>query len=161
MQWSKLGKVMKEAWDGSMIAARFLCLLHITDNYLCSASLVYGPSMLPTLNLTGDVILVDRVSTRLGKVGLGDLVLVQSPLNPRMMVTKRIVGMEGDAVSFLVDPVNSDRFQTLVVPKGHAWIQGDNIYSSRDSRHYGPVPYGLIRGKVWFRVWPPDGFGSL
>jgi len=38
------------------------------------------------------------------------------------------------------------------VPKGHVWIQGDNVYASRDSRHFGPVPYGLIRGKVFFRV---------
>jgi len=38
------------------------------------------------------------------------------------------------------------------VPKGHVWIQGDNIYASRDSRHFGPVPYGLIEGKVFFRV---------
>ncbi|KHN47457.1 Mitochondrial inner membrane protease subunit 1 [Glycine soja] len=47
------------------------------------------------------------------------------------------------------------------VPKGHVWIQGDNIYASRDSRHFGPVPYGLIEGKVFFRVWPPDSFGPL
>lgn len=38
------------------------------------------------------------------------------------------------------------------VPKRHVWIQGDNIYASRDSRHFGPVPYGLIEGKVFFRV---------
>ncbi|XP_024459233.1 uncharacterized protein LOC7459129 isoform X6 [Populus trichocarpa] len=77
-------------------------------------SKVYGPSMLPTLNLTGDVLLVEHVSHRFQKV-----------------------------------------------PKGHIWIQGDNMYASCDSRHYGPVPYGLVQGKLFFRVWPPSSFGSF
>jgi hypothetical protein len=38
------------------------------------------------------------------------------------------------------------------VPKGHVWLQGDNAYNSTDSRHYGPVPYALIQGKVFYRV---------
>lgn len=35
---------------------------------------------------------------------------------------------------------------------GHVWIQGDNVYASYDSRHFGPVPYGLVQGKVFLRV---------
>lgn len=73
---------------------------------------VYGPSMLPTLNLTGDVVLAEHVSHRIGKVGRGDLVLVRSPVDPRRILTKRVVGMEGDTVCFYVDPMYS---QTTVV----------------------------------------------
>ncbi|KAK1380123.1 hypothetical protein POM88_026867 [Heracleum sosnowskyi] len=40
----------------------------------------------------------------------------------------------------------------LEVPKGHVWIQRDNIYASKDSRHFGPVPYGLIHCKVFCRL---------
>ncbi|KAK9268416.1 hypothetical protein L1049_000166 [Liquidambar formosana] len=192
--WKNLAK---EALDQTAIVAKFLCLLHVTNTYLCTATLVcysfffllfihlsllythisiymiwkefkwiswmqvYGPSMLPTLNLTGDLLLVERISARLGKVRTGDVVLVRSPENPRKIVTKRILGMEGEKVTFLVDPKNSDRCQTLVVPKGHIWIQGDNIYASNDSRNFGTVPYGLIQGKVFCRVWPPSGFGYL
>ncbi|KAI6690256.1 hypothetical protein NL676_027084 [Syzygium grande] len=47
------------------------------------------------------------------------------------------------------------------VPGGHVWIQGDNIYASSDSRQFGPVPYGLVEGKILCRVWPLDGFGLL
>ncbi|XP_034211103.1 mitochondrial inner membrane protease subunit 1 [Prunus dulcis] len=157
-QWRS---VAKEAKDLTVTVAKFMGLLHVTDAYLCSSTLVYGPSMLPTLNISGDVLLSEHVSHRFGKVGAGDLVLVRSPNDPRKIVTKRILGMEGDQVTFFVDPKHSDRSQTTVVPKGHVWIQGDNIYSSFDSRTYGAVPYGLIQGKVFCRVWPPDGFGSL
>lgn len=71
--------------------------------------------MLPTLNVTGDVVLAEHVSHRLGKVGLGDLVLVRSPGDPKKTVTKRVVGMEGDKVSFFVNPMSSDRCRTAVV----------------------------------------------
>ena len=133
-QWKSAAK---EVLDRTAIVAKFLCLLHVTNNYLCSPTLVgnpintssiflfpfffffwglgllscgvqvYGPSMLPTLNLTGDVVLAEHVSHRIGKVGTGDLVLVRSPVDPRRILTKRVVGMEGDTVSFYVDPMYS------------------------------------------------------
>ncbi|OMO92607.1 Polyprenyl synthetase [Corchorus olitorius] len=128
---------------------------------LALEDMVMGPSMLPTLNLTGDIVLAEHLSHRIGKVGSGDVVVVRSPLDPRKTLTKRIVAMEGDKVTFLPDPSRSYASRSVVVPKGHVWIQGDNMYASTDSRHYGPVPYGLITGKVFLRVWPPHGFGSL
>ncbi|CAN1845282.1 Mitochondrial inner membrane protease subunit 1 [Linum perenne] len=70
--------------------------------------------MLPTLNYSGDVLLIEHLSHRLGKV-----------------------------------------------PKGHVWIQGDNVYASADSRYFGPVPYGLIQGRAFLRVWPIQDFGFL
>ncbi|GLT53326.1 hypothetical protein SLA2020_266060 [Shorea laevis] len=78
-QWRGLAK---EALERTAIVAKFLCLLHVTDTYLCTPTLVYGPSMLPTLNLTGDVLLAEHLSPRLGKVGSGDVVLVRSPVDP-------------------------------------------------------------------------------
>lgn len=71
--------------------------------------------MLPTLNFTGDVLLVDKLSPLLGKVGTGDVVLVQSPENPKKKITKRIMGVEGDTVTFLVDPGRSERSNSAVV----------------------------------------------
>nr|TKS01957.1 hypothetical protein D5086_0000167890 [Populus alba] len=145
--------IAKEAFTQTCLVAKFLGFLHLTNNYLVSPTLVYGPSMLPTLNLTGDVLLVEHVSHRFQKVGPGDVVLVRSPLDPTKMVTKRIVGMEGDQINFLPDPSITDICRTIMVPKGHIWIQGDNMYASCDSRHYGPVPYGLVQGKLFFRAW--------
>lgn len=40
----------------------------------------------------------------------------------------------------------------LQVPTGHVWLQGDNTLNSTDSRHYGPVPYALLEGRVFLRV---------
>lgn len=77
---------------------------------------VHGPSMLPTMNLTGDVILAEHITSRFGKLSVGDVVLVSSPENPRKTVTKRILGLEGDKVAFLVDPsFDSGYYRTVVV----------------------------------------------
>ena len=45
-----------------------------------------------------------------------------------------------------------------MVPCGHVWLEGDNKGRSRDSRDFGPVPYGLLRGRVICRVWPLKDF---
>ena len=75
----------------------------------------YGPSMLPTVGLTGDFLLAERVSTRYGLVGPGDIVLVRLPKNPRIVATKRLIGLEGDSVTYLVNPGKSDKSETIVV----------------------------------------------
>ncbi|CAL4982960.1 unnamed protein product [Urochloa decumbens] len=133
------------------MAAQAFCAVHVVNHHLCSLAFVRGPSMLPAMNLAGDVVAVDKVSVRLGKVGPGDVVLMISPEDPRKDVAKRVVGMGGDSVTFLEDPGNSDASKTVVVPEGHVWVQGDNVYASRDSRHFGAVPYGLITGKIFCR----------
>ncbi|KAH0656566.1 hypothetical protein KY285_031448 [Solanum tuberosum] len=109
-QWKSKAK---DGIQQSLLIAKFLCLLHVTNNYVFSPVMVYGPSMLPTLNLTGDVLLVEHLSPLLDKLGPGDVILVRSPDNPRKTVTKRIIGMEGDTVTFLADPSRSDRYISL------------------------------------------------
>ncbi|PON50802.1 Peptidase S26A, signal peptidase I [Trema orientale] len=153
--------LVREAWDKIFPLAKFACGLHVIHKYLGLIVLTYGPSMLPTLSLTGDLVLAERISTRFGLVGPGDIVVVRSPQNPRIVVTKRLIGLEGDSVTYVVEPGKSDRSDTIVVPKGHIWVEGDNIYVSNDSRKFGPVPYGLLQGKIFWRIWPPKDFGSL
>ena len=49
----------------------------------------------------------------------------------------------------------------LKIPKGHVWLLGDNPDCSKDSRHFGPVPYGLIRGRACLKVRILPGSYSL
>ena len=39
------------------------------------------------------------------------------------------------------------------MPEGHIWITGDNLLHSVDSRHYGPVPLALVRGRALGTIW--------
>ncbi|XP_055543963.1 mitochondrial inner membrane protease subunit 1 [Wyeomyia smithii] len=46
------------------------------------------------------------------------------------------------------------RTSVVTVPRGHLWIEGDNVHNSSDSRNYGPVPIGLVKSRAVCRVWP-------
>ncbi|KAG1366378.1 mitochondrial inner membrane protease subunit 1 [Cocos nucifera] len=143
--------ISAEAVHRTLLVVKAACFAHVINSHVVGVALVRGPSMLPTMNLTGDIIAVDRITARRGTVAVGDVVLFRSPENPRKTVIKRVLGLEGDTVTYVVDPHKGDASKTLVVPKGHVWVQGDNIYDSRDSRQFGPVPYGLIQGRVFYR----------
>lgn len=43
-----------------------------------------------------------------------------------------------------------------VVPQQHCFVLGDNRNRSRDSRHFGPIPYAVIEGRADYIYWPAD-----
>ncbi|RHZ47835.1 hypothetical protein Glove_566g9 [Diversispora epigaea] len=132
-------------------ALRVICAVHITNEYFIEITQCMGPSMLPTFNVVGDFVALEHFSPRLRRLEIGDVIVCKSPTNPWRSVCKRIVGMPGDRIC--IDPTAIHR-KFITVPPGHVWIQGDNMSNSTDSRSYGPIPYALIGGKVFARVWP-------
>jgi len=159
MAWRRaMGAAAQEAWEATRQAAVFVSGVVLFHHHVGQVTLCVGPSMLPTLNPSGDVVLTEVPSVTLGRVRCGDVVVATSPSNPRHTVCKRVLGMQGDTVRWrspLGRPVET------VVPKGHVWLQGDNEGNSTDSRHYGPVPYAMLKGRVLCKVWPPSDAGAL
>lgn len=116
--------------------------------------------MLPTLRARGDFAFALK-TYRLGRdLDMGDVIVSIKPSDPDHRVCKRISGMPGDVI--LIDPTSSssvtnsmpvceqnDGFNKFVtVPEGHAWVTGDNLSHSLDSRSYMWLPMALIKGKV-------------
>ncbi|KAH0662059.1 hypothetical protein KY284_026990 [Solanum tuberosum] len=52
--------------------------------------------------------------------------------------------------------VSTSHYDAVVIPEGHCWVEGNNQTWSLDSRSFGPIPLGLVRGKVTHVVWPPQ-----
>ncbi|KAI0715252.1 peptidase S24/S26A/S26B/S26C [Earliella scabrosa] len=131
----------------------FACGVHLFTNHVATLSFVEGPSMVPTMDVTGEVIL-ELKWINVNRLARGDLVTFISPLDPSRPVCKRITGMPGDIVC--ADPTGTYAPSTehVVVPKNHIWVTGDNLAWSRDSRTYGPIPLGLVKGRVYARVLP-------
>jgi len=107
---------------------------------------VAGRSMEPTL-FPGDRLLIDRWTYRHRAPRVGELVLFEGPTG--VPLVKR-VGVEPGGAPF---------FPELWVPagasgRGRHWLLGDNPAESRDSRRFGLVPAGRIRGRVVERYWP-------
>ncbi|KAH9494953.1 IMP1 inner mitochondrial membrane peptidase-like [Bulinus truncatus] len=111
-------------------------------------------SMEPTIH-HGDLVLISPISVNLQQLQKGDVVFCKSPKNPRAIICKRLIGMDGDTV------FNEEKGFEEYVDNGQVWLEGDNKDFSIDSRNYGALPYGLIVSKVAFRLWPPSRFGFL
>mmetsp|Transcript_14453 Transcript_14453/g.21726 ORF Transcript_14453/g.21726 Transcript_14453/m.21726 type:complete len:166 (+) Transcript_14453:49-546(+) len=136
-----------EVVDTVATLAKFGGLYCFLDSYVLTITTCIGPSMMPTFNHDGDVVLVNKI-VRDG-YHKGDVVISICNTDPGKTVCKRIAGMPGEKVFFR----NSVGFPVFVtVPPGHVWLLGDNASNSNDSRKYGPVPIGLLRGRVAYIV---------
>ncbi|KAI5302512.1 37S ribosomal protein S23 mitochondrial [Ascosphaera pollenicola] len=111
----------------------------------------WGPSMYPTLAIEGQVLL-GSMRYKYGKgIQVGDVIIYNNPLYINDHVAKRVIGMPGDLVLCNTPPGDDRRHPNelmVEVPEGHVWVTGDNLPWSRDSRAYGPVPLGLVKGKL-------------
>ena len=107
--------------------------------------------MLPTLHFNGDTVMISKLHSGGRWIQIGDIVSFDHPVRQGTTGIKRVVGMPGDLVLKNTPETND---MMLMVPENHVWVAGDNLPWTRDSRHYGPLPMGLIRGKVVARVLP-------
>ncbi|KAG9231238.1 signal peptidase-like protein I [Amylocarpus encephaloides] len=144
---------------------RIYLTLHLIYTHLYTQALTHGASMLPTFSVYGDSALISRYYRRGRDIHVGDMVTFDSVVKPGEKVIKRVLGMPGDYV--LRDTPRRDGGcggMMMQVPQGHCWVVGDNMPYSRDSRHFGPMPLALIKGKVlskfqsWYDPrWVEDG----
>lgn len=86
---------------------------------------VAGPSMEPTLR-DGDWV----IARRDGRARVGEVVVLDHPGRPGMLIVKRVQRVDVDGY----------------------WVLGDAPDASTDSRHFGPVPE--VVGRVLWRVRP-------
>ncbi|XP_040246591.1 uncharacterized protein [Aegilops tauschii subsp. strangulata] len=78
-----------------------------------------------------------------------------TPVDHQRKAIKRVIGLPGDWISV------PETKEIRKIPEGHCWVEGDNGSVSRDSRTYGPVPLGLVQGRVTHVVWPPRKIGRV
>ncbi len=154
-----------EALIGAMLMAAF----HL---FIVQVSVVKGHSMEPSLH-DGDRLVVNRQSPAVAELVRGDVVILRYPRNPSVDFVKRVVGLPGDRVAlrngqlWVNGSMAEDRWTCIadldtthevVVPEGSCFVLGDNRPVSCDSREFGLVPEGMLRGRVCARFWPLDRF---
>lgn len=93
---------------------------------------VTGESMVPTLVPGDRLLVVQGIGPLRLAVRVGDLVALADPRDGRRIMVKRVVGIAGGGID----------------------VRGDNPAASTDSRHFGPVTPGHLRGRVVYRYHP-------
>lgn len=147
------------------IATNFIVIasaIHSIESHVIGFKSCVGPSMLPTIKGSGEYIFIDRISYIKSKYiehkdyTRGDVVVVVCPYDASKSICKRVTAIEGDRIVNNKNPLHP---MEVIIPKGHVWLVGDNPNASHDSRMYGPVPIGLLKGKVIWKLM--GGGGSL
>uniref|UniRef100_A0A061RXL1 Mitochondrial inner membrane protease subunit 1 n=1 Tax=Tetraselmis sp. GSL018 TaxID=582737 RepID=A0A061RXL1_9CHLO len=134
---------------------QYYCLVKSIQKYILDLEICVGPSMEPTFEKDGSLIVRENLTSRFCENKQGDVVVACNPLDVRHQICKRVIGLPGDSI------FSPRKEQLTVVPPGHVWLQGDNLNNSRDSREYGPVPEALILGRVVYQVWPVKQLGAV
>ena len=149
---------------------------------------VSGQSMYPNFD-SGDYVLTDKVSYRVGKPQRGDVIVFHAPPSANCPTgtgcdfIKRVIGLPGESVSledstFYINgkPLDESAFigpsietlpgafisgQTIKLGEDEYFVSGDNRPHSSDSRAWGPIQSSDIVGKAFFRYWPAKSIGVI
>lgn len=137
-------------------------VLYSFSNHVYLPCKITGLSMAPTFNpgtetTTNDVALVQKFDVKSpSSLVRGDVIMFRSPNDPEKLLTKRVVGLQGDIILTKTPYPRSQ----AVIPRNHLWVEGDNAFHSIDSNNFGPISQSLVIGKVVCVIWPPSRFGS-
>lgn len=127
-------------------------------------------------------------STSLGKTlgleyGRGDVIIFQAPAEDKALI-KRIIAIPGERIAlregfFYIDnkklnedylppstytnggPFLEDGGESVLVEENTFFVAGDNRAVSRDSRAFGFVARGWIKGKAFLRFFPFEDFSLI
>ncbi|MDY6867633.1 MAG: signal peptidase I [Chloroflexota bacterium] len=149
-------------------------ILFLAINALSARVRVENVSMKPTLE-PGQFLLVNRVSYKLGRPHIGDIVVFHAPGVSDQDYIKRVIGLPGDEIRVengtvyinnrpLYEPYISEQPNytgSWMVPEGEYFVLGDNRNNSSDSHLWGFVPEEDIVGRALLIYWPFNDFAIL
>jgi signal peptidase I len=149
-------------------------VLFVSINMISARIRVDGASMEPTLT-TGEYVIINRLSYKVGSPQRGDIIVFHYPVDPREEYIKRVIGLPGDVVevkggSVYVNGqkldetylnVKTNYTGTWEVPEGQLFVLGDNRNNSSDSHDWGTVPMDYVVGKAIVVYWPPPDWSII
>ena len=169
-------------WETVKIVVISLAIIVPIRYYLVQPFFVKGASMEPTFEDT-NYILIDEITYRFRDPERGEVVVFRFPEDRTQFFIKRIIGMPEETVEIKNDKViihNKQKPEGFVLEEKYLdagqhtmgdmrikldlneyFVLGDNRLRSSDSRRWGPLNRSLITGRVFFRAWPIQEFGSI
>jgi nickel-type superoxide dismutase maturation protease len=130
-------------------------LIHPTHSNPC----IRWSTALTAVVVTEALVIVSRSFRRVSVTG--DSMVPALRDGDRLLVGPRL-GVQPGAIVAIRDPRSSGRLLVKRVHgRGPDWVdvRGDNDRGSTDSRHFGPLPLGLVVGRIVYRYGPPGRTG--
>jgi signal peptidase I len=158
-------KIFRDIIAPILLGLAVFALFHVT----IGSFKVYGSSMLPTIE-EGEYIMVSKAAYFFGEPQRGDIIVFDSPQDPKTDLIKRIIALPGDTIEIMDDKVTVNgtplaepyileppHYLVLPeeIPPGHYFVLGDNRNNSSDSHRGWTAPRQNIVGKAWITYWPP------
>ena len=127
----------------------------------------------------------ERMLLPIGEYQRGDVLVFKYPEDPERDFIKRLIGLPGETIELRqsrvfingepiaepyldamrqgghMPPDIRGTFGPQVVPEGHLFMMGDNRGDSQDSRYWGPLPVGYVKGKAFVLYWSYKSEGEF
>ena len=144
----------------------------LIGDHLLVNKFIFGPTPLA----------IGRAVLPVRPIRRGDIVVFKYPDEPERDFIKRVIGLPGETIElknkkvhvngqpldepyvhFITAPSNDyqevtsfdvrERFGPVQVPADHYFVMGDNRDNSQDSRYWGFLPRGHVKGKALLIYW--------
>lgn len=131
---------------------------------------VIGPSMTPTIK-EGSVVLVNKFIYNIRDIKRNEIIILK---HDEKFMIKRVIGLPGEHIvykdnklyingeqyneKFLEKNIQTEDYDTKVIPKDKYFVLGDNRENSQDGNDFGLIDKKDIVGKAWIIMWPINEF---
>lgn len=183
----KRTKIKAELVSWSKTLAIALVIVVLFRAFLFTNYIVYGQSMMPTIQ-DRDRVIINKIGYDIGTPQRFDMIVFHATEDTDYI--KRVIGLPGDQIEYRNDLlyINGEAVEetylngikekyksatytedfkleeltgVMNVPENHLFVLGDNRRNSIDSRYIGFVSFETIVGKVDLSYWPLAHFRKL
>ena len=96
---------IRDAFISGCLTIQFLAGFSLAEHYVCKFIIVKGPSMLPTIDATNNIVLMDCFTPKFVRhPRKNEIILAANPFKESHTIVKRVLHLEGDYADFFDVP---------------------------------------------------------
>ena len=163
---------MKKVWLEIKDYVIIILVVVIVRTFIVTPAIVDGASMDNTLK-DGQLVIINKFIYRFDDIKRFDIVVVSNEINNDKII-KRVIGLPNETITYKDNHlfINGELIKTdydfgdtedftKTTKSNEYFVMGDNRVVSKDSRVLGNFTSDDILGRVKYRLFPFNKFGSI
>ncbi len=163
---------MKKVWLEIKDYVIIILVVVIVRTFIVTPAIVDGASMDNTLK-DGQLVIINKFIYRFDDIKRFDIVVVSNEINNDKII-KRVIGLPNETITYKDNHlfINGELIKTdydfgdtedftKTTKSNEYFVMGDNRVVSKDSRVLGNFTRDDILGRVKYRLFPFNKFGSI